>query len=65
LTPTQLQVTEEAGRFLLRPHPCYRGLLADLRASQSPVAGESAPPAIPCTTKIDIEKRAAAPKPSS
>jgi NTE family protein len=65
LTPTQLQVTEETGRFLLRRHPCYRGLLADLRASQSPVAGESAPPAIPCTTKIDIEKRPAAPKPSS
>jgi NTE family protein len=65
LTPTQLQVTEEAGRFLLRRHPCYRGLLADLRASQSPVAGESAPPAIPCTTKIDIEKRLAAPRPSS
>ena len=65
LTAPQLQVTEEAGRFLLRRHPCYRGLLADLRASQSPVAGESAPPAIPCTTKIDIEKRLAAPKPSS
>jgi hypothetical protein len=60
-----LQVTEEAGRFLLRRHPCYRGLVADLRASQSPAAGESAAPAIPCTTKIDIEKRPAAPKPSS
>jgi NTE family protein len=65
LTPPQLQVTEEAGRFLLRQHPCYRALLGDLHASQPPAAGESAPPAIPCTTKIDIEKRLAAPKPSS
>jgi hypothetical protein len=65
LTPAQLQRTEEAGRFLLRRHPCYRGLLADLHASQPPVDGESAPPAIPCTTNIDIERRLAAPKPSS
>jgi hypothetical protein len=65
LTAPQLQVTEEAGRFLLRQHPCYRTLLGDLHASQPPAAGESAPPAIPCTTKIDIEKRLAAPKPSS
>jgi hypothetical protein len=51
--------------FLLRRHPCYRALLGDLDASQLPVAGESAPPAIPCTTKIDIERRLAAPRPSS
>jgi hypothetical protein len=65
LTPPQLQVTEDAGRFLLRRHPCYRALLGDLHASQLAVAGESAPPAIPCTTKIDIERRLAAPRPSS
>jgi hypothetical protein len=65
LTPPQLQVTEEAGRFLLRRHPCYRALLSDLHASQLAVAGEAAPPAIPCTTKIDIERRLAAPRPSS
>ena len=64
LTPPQLQVTEEAGRFLLRRHPCYRALLGDLHAAQSP-AGESAPPAIPCTTKIDIQRQIAAPRPSS
>ena len=64
LTGPQLQVTEEAGRFLLRRHPCYRALLADLRAAQAPMAGEDQPLTIPCTTKIDIPKRAG-PVPSS
>src|SRR5260370_5710914 len=65
LTPPQLQVTERAGRVLVRRHPCYRGLAASPRAPPSPVAVESAPPSIPCSTKIDIEKRLAAPRPSS
>jgi len=65
LTPPQLQTTEAAGRFLLRRHPCYRILLGDLHASQPPVAGEPAEPAIPCTTKIDMERQPAAPRPSS
>ncbi len=65
LTAPQLAVTEDAGRFLLRRHPCYRALLGDLHASQPPVAGESAQPAVPCTTKIDMEKQLAAPRPSS
>ncbi len=65
LTAPQLEVTGEAGRFLLRQHPCYRALLGDLHASRPPPAGESAPPAITCTTRIDIEKRLGAPKPSS
>ena len=64
LTGPQLQVTEEAGRFLLRRHPCYRSLLADLRAAQPPLAGEDRALTIPCTTKIDIAKPAA-PAPSS
>lgn len=58
LNGPQLQVTEEAGRFLLRRHPCYRALLADLRAAQAPMAGEDQALTIPCTTKIDIPKRA-------
>jgi len=62
LTGPQLQVTEEAGRFLLRRHPCYRALLADLRAAQPAIAGEDQAPAIPCTTKIEIKK---GPAPSS
>jgi NTE family protein len=65
LTPPQLQVTEEAGRFLLRRHPCYRALLGDLHAAQLPVAGESAQPAIPCTTKIDVQRQPATSRPSS
>ena len=63
LTAPQLQATEEAGRFLLRRHPCYRALLGDLHAAQPPVAGESAQPAIPCTTTIDVERQPAAPRP--
>ena len=58
LNGPQLQVTEEAGRFLLRRHPCYRALLADLRAAQATMAGEDPVLTIPCTTKIDIPKGA-------
>lgn len=54
LSPAQLQVTEEAGRFLLRRHPCWQALVADLRAAAP--AGEETPPTIPCTTRIDIKK---------
>ena len=61
LTPPQLQVTEEAGRFLLRRHPCYRALLGDLNAAQTAIAGEDQPPMTPCTTKIDIKKSGAEP----
>ena len=64
LTGPQLQVTEEAGRFLLRRNPCYRALLADLRAAQAFMAGEDKALTIPCTTKVDIPKRAG-PVPSS
>ncbi len=56
LTGPQLQVTEEAGRFLLRRHPCYRALLADLNAAQPAMAGEDQALTIPCTTKIDMKK---------
>jgi NTE family protein len=50
LTARQLQVTEEAGRFLLRRHPCYRALLADLHANQPPAAAETDATTIPCAT---------------
>jgi hypothetical protein len=56
LTPAQLQTTEEAGRSLLRRHPCYRALLADLRAAQPGFPGEDQALALPCTTKIEIKK---------
>ena len=59
LTAPQLQVTEEAGRFLLRRHPCYRALLADLQAVQP--LSEADAPTIPCAT----EKQAAKPAPAS
>ena len=59
LTTPQLQVTEEAGRFLLRRHPCYRALLADLQAVQP--LSEADAPTIPCAT----EKQAAKPAPAS
>jgi NTE family protein len=49
LTPRQLVVTEQAGAFLLRRHPCYRELLSDLHAA-SPASGDSLE--IPCLTKI-------------
>src|SRR5262249_41035626 len=50
LPPPQLQVTEQAGRFLLRRHPCYRALLGDLNAAQTATPDEDQPPMIPCTT---------------
>ena len=62
LSGPQLQVTEAAGRFLLRRHPCYGALLADLRATQPAVPGEDPALTIPCTTKIEIKK---GPTPSS
>jgi NTE family protein len=58
LTGPQLQATEEAGRFLLRRHPCYRALLADLHATQPPMASEGPIPAIPCRTGTDVDKGA-------
>jgi NTE family protein len=63
LTPSQLQLTETIGTFLVRRDPCYRALVADLHAAQ-PRAVEPEPPAIPCTTKIEMEKRVG-PRPSS
>jgi NTE family protein len=36
LSPTQLQQAVEAGRILLRQHPCFRRLLLDLNARPSP-----------------------------
>jgi NTE family protein len=59
LTPAQLQTTEEAGRSLLRGHPCYRALLADLRAAQPALPGEDQALAIPCATKTEIKKAGA------
>jgi NTE family protein len=64
VTGPQLQATEEAGSFLLRRHPCYRALLADLHASQPPAAEDDIP-AIPCTTEIDMEKQSTKPAPGS
>jgi NTE family protein len=61
LTPAQLQVTEEAGRFLLRRHPCWRALLADLGTAEPPIAGEEPPPNMACPTKIDMAKARARP----
>jgi NTE family protein len=58
LTGPQLQATEEAGRFLLRRHPCYRALLADLHATQPSMASEGPMPAIPCRTRTDVDKGA-------
>jgi NTE family protein len=57
LTPQQLELVETTGNFLLRRDPCYRALLADLHASQPLAPGEGEPPVIPCTTKIDMQKR--------
>ena len=59
LTPPQLQVTEEAGRFLLRSHPCYRALIGELNATQLAMAAEDQTKTIPCTTKIEIKKGSA------
>jgi NTE family protein len=64
LSPPQLQTAEGAGTFLLRRDPCYRALVADLHASQPATAEAEALP-IPCTTKIDMQKRSGAPRPSS
>jgi NTE family protein len=64
LTPPQLQLTETVGSFLLRRDPCYRALVADLHARTPPSVSEAEAPAIPCTTKIDMEKRVV-PRPSS
>ncbi len=58
LTAPQLQVTEEAGRFLLRRHPCYRALLAELQDNQPPAAAETGAPAIPCATETPAAKSA-------
>ena len=65
LTGPQLQVTEEAGRFLLRRHPCYRALLADLHAAQPPAEAGTDAPTGPCATEIDIAKHVAKPAPGS
>jgi len=62
LTGPQLQATEDAGRFLLRRHPCWQALLADLDASQPAMVGEDQALTIPCTTRIEIKK---GPAPSS
>jgi NTE family protein len=61
LTGPQLQVTEEAGRFLLRRHPCYQALLTDLRAVQPSAAAGTDATTIPCAT----EKQTAKPAPAS
>jgi NTE family protein len=65
LTGPQLQATEEAGRFLLRRHPCWRALLADLHAIQPPAAAETDAPTGPCTTEIDMQKQSSKPAPGS
>jgi NTE family protein len=65
LTGPQLQVTEDAGHFLLRRHPCWRALLADLHAAQPPAAAETDTPTGPCTTVIDMAKPGAKPAPGS
>ena len=56
LTPAQLQVTEAAGRFLLRRHPCWRALLSDLHTVAPPMPGEGPLPVLACPTAIDIQK---------
>jgi NTE family protein len=58
LTPAQLQLTEEAGRLLLRLDPCYNALIGDLGAAQPAMAGEDQV-RIPCATKIEIKKSGA------
>ena len=56
LTPPQLQTTEQAGRFLLRRHPCFRALVADLNALPPPFAEEGDLPPTACVTRIDMPK---------
>jgi NTE family protein len=41
LSPTQLQESIDAGKLLLRQHPCYQRLLLDLKAQHDP-AGDAA-----------------------
>ncbi|HTV46099.1 MAG TPA: patatin-like phospholipase family protein [Stellaceae bacterium] len=66
LTPAQLQVTEAAGRFLLRRDPCWRALLTDLHAVEPPAAmAATDAPTGPCATKIDIEGQNRATTPGS
>jgi len=65
LTGAQLQGTEEAGRLLLRRHPCWRALLADLHAVPPPAAAGADAPTGPCTTEIDMAKPSAKPAPGS
>jgi NTE family protein len=56
LTPPQLQTTEDAGRFLLRRHPCFRALVADLNAALPPYSEEGDLPPGACVTRIDMPK---------
>jgi NTE family protein len=48
LTPEQLAVTEQVGRFLLVRHPCFTQLVVDLAAT-APADADAAPP-IGCKT---------------
>ena len=41
LSPIQLQQAVEAGRVLLRQHPCFQRLRLDLNASTAPVAPQA------------------------
>jgi NTE family protein len=50
LTPSQLDVTERVGRFLLNRNPCYGLLLTDLGASRP--AGSEATVNTPCVTSV-------------
>jgi NTE family protein len=65
LTGPELQLTEDAGHFLLRRHPCWRALLADLHAAQPPAAAETDTPTGPCATEIDMAKPSARLAPGS
>jgi NTE family protein len=56
LTPAQLQTTEDAGRFLLYRHPCYRALITDLGATAPIPAGDDDAPKLPCLTRTIIPK---------
>jgi NTE family protein len=48
LTPSQLEITERIGRFLLNRHPCFGRLLGDLGATPSPGAEPAV--SLPCLT---------------
>src|SRR6516164_4934409 len=41
LSPDQLQQAVDAGRLLLRQHPCFQRLLLDLNATTAPVAPQA------------------------